>query len=135
MAAAIERRVNTGTISQIVGVVVDVEFSTDNLPAMYNALEVELDGKTLVLEVAQHLSESAVRAIALGSTDGLERGTEVRDTGAPISVPVGKKTLGRMFNVTGQPIDSKSDDFNEFAPIHKSPPPLIDQSGQVEILE
>ena len=117
------------------GVVVDVEFTTDNLPAIYNALEVELDGKMLVLEVAQHLSESSVRAIALGSTDGLERGTEVRDTGASISVPVGEKTLGRMFNVTGQPIDDKGGDFTQKSPIHKTPPPLMDQSGTVEVLE
>jgi F-type H+-transporting ATPase subunit beta len=105
------------------------------LPAIYNALEVKLNNQLLTLEVAQHLSESSVRAIALGSTDGLERGAEVKDTGAAISVPVGKKTLGRMFNVTGQPIDDKGGTFDEFAPIHKTPPPLIDQSGQVEILE
>ena len=124
-----------GKITQVVGVVVDIEFATDQLPAIYNALELELNGEKLTLEVAQHLSESAVRAIALGGTDGLERGTEVMDTGAAISVPVGKKTLGRMFNVTGQPIDSKGGDFTEFAPIHRTPPPLIDQSGQVEIME
>ena len=135
MATATKSKTKTGKVTQIVGVVVDVEFSVDQLPAIYNALKLELNGEELTLEVAQHLSESAVRAIALGGTDGLERGTEVTDTGAPISVPVGKKTLGRMFNVTGQPIDSKSGDFNEFAPIHKTPPPLIDQSGQVEILE
>ncbi len=124
-----------GKITQIVGVVVDVEFATDQLPAIYNALKVKLNDDELTLEVAQHLSESAVRAIALGSTDGLERGTDVTDTGAAISVPVGKKTLGRMFNVTGQPIDDKGGDFTETAPIHKTPPPLIDQSGQVEIME
>jgi F-type H+-transporting ATPase subunit beta len=135
MATATKNNTKTGKITQVVGVVVDVEFTTDQLPAIYNALKLELNGEELTLEVAQHLSESAVRAIALGGTDGLERGTEVTDTGAPISVPVGKKTLGRMFNVTGQPIDSKGSDFNEFAPIHKTPPPLIDQSGQVEILE
>jgi F-type H+/Na+-transporting ATPase subunit beta len=124
-----------GKITQIVGVVVDVEFTTDQLPAIYNALKLTLNGEDLTLEVAQHLSESSVRAIALGPTDGLERGTDVTDTGAPISVPVGKKTLGRMFNVTGQPIDGKGGDFDEVAPIHRAPPPLIDQSGQVEIME
>src|ERR1700722_19998676 len=92
----------TGKIIAIVGVVVDVEFSVDSLPAIYNALEVQLEGKRLVLEVAQHLSESSVRAISLGSTDGLERGAEVHDSGAPISVPVGEATLGRMFNVVGE---------------------------------
>jgi F-type H+-transporting ATPase subunit beta len=135
MAQAVKEKTKTGTISQIVGVVVDVEFSTDSLPAIYNALICELDGKTLTLEVAQHLSESSVRAISLGSTDGLERGTTVTDTGAAISVPVGEKTLGRMFNVTGQPIDGKAGEFSERAPIHRTPPPLIDQSGKVEILE
>jgi len=135
MATATKEKTKTGSITQIVGVVVDIEFTTDNLPAIYNALETQLDGKTLTLEVAQHLSESSVRAISLGSTDGLQRGAEVSDTGAAISVPVGEKTLGRMFNVTGQPIDGKAGEFKERAPIHRTPPPLIDQSGTVEILE
>ena len=126
---------NKGTITQVVGVVVDVQFSAETLPAIFNALEVQRDGEKLVLEVAQHLSESSVRAIALGGTDGLERGAEVIDTGAPISVPVGDATLGRMFNVTGHPIDDMGGDFKEKAPIHRTPPPLIDQSGKVEILE
>jgi F-type H+-transporting ATPase subunit beta len=125
----------TGTIIQIVGVVVDVEFPADRLPAIFNALQVELEGKKLVLEVAQHLSESSVRAIALGGTDGLQRGAAVTDTGAAISVPVGDATLGRMFNVVGEPIDAKGGNFTERAPIHKTPPPLVDQSGRVEILE
>lgn len=124
-----------GKISQIVGVVVDVEFQKDNLPAIYNALEAELDGKKLVFEVAQHLSESSVRAIALGSTDGLERGADIVDTGEAISVPIGDETLGRMFNVIGEPIDGKGGSFKSTAPIHRAPPPLVDQSGDVEILE
>ena len=134
MTATVEKTKH-GKVTAIVGVVVDVEFSTDNLPTIYNALEIELNGKKLVLEVAQHLSESSVRAISLGSTDGLERGAEVTDTGSAISVPIGDATLGRMFNVTGQPIDGQKDDFSERAPIHRAPPPLIDQSGTVEILE
>jgi F-type H+/Na+-transporting ATPase subunit beta len=125
----------TGKITQIVGVVIDVEFSTGNLPAIYNALTLELDGNVMTLEVAQHLSESSIRAIALSSTDGLERGATVTDTGAPISVPVGDATLGRMFNVTGQPIDGKENKFKESAPIHRAPPAFIDQSGSIEILE
>src|SRR5665213_2643822 len=133
--AATKTKTKTGKITQIVGVVVDVEFTTDSLPAIYNALKLQLDGKEVTLEVAQHLSESSVRAISLGSTDGLERGAEVTDTGAAISVPIGDATLGRMFNVTGQPIDGQKDDFSERAPIHRTPPPLIDQSGRVEILE
>lgn len=135
MAQATAQKTNTGKITRIVGVVVDVEFSTDNLPAIYNALTLEHDGATLTLEVAQHLSESSVRAVSLGSTDGLQRGAEVTDTGAPISVPVGDETLGRMFNVTGEPIDGKTGTFKNRAPIHRTPPPLIDQSGSVEILE
>ncbi len=132
---SIAKTQNTGTVVQVVGVVVDIEFSKGNLPKIYNALELELDGQKLTLEVAQHLSETSVRAIALGSTDGLQRGVETTDTGAPISVPVGEETLGRMFNVTGQPIDKKGGKFSQFAPIHKTPPPLIDQSGKVEVLE
>src|SRR5476649_221741 len=96
-----------GKITQVVGVVVDAEFDEGKLPAIYEALEVDHAGHNLVFEVAQHLSETTVRAIALASTDGLARGAEVRATGAPISVPVGDATLGRMFNVVGEPIDGK----------------------------
>ena len=124
-----------GKISQIVGVVVDVEFDSGNLPAIYDALEIEHHGKTLYFEVAQHLSETSVRAIALGSTDGLKRGQPVEATGAPISVPIGKETLGRMFNVTGQPIDEKPEVKGSRAPIHREPPTLEEQSGKIEILE
>jgi F-type H+-transporting ATPase subunit beta len=134
MATAVADKIK-GKISQIVGVVVDIDFPKDRLPAIYNALEVTLGDSTLVLEVAQHLSESSVRAVALGSTDGLERGAEVTDTGKAISVPIGEDTLGRMFNVTGQPIDGKENKFTTTAPIHRDPPPLIEQSGSVEILE
>ncbi len=132
---AVAEKTSKGKISQVVGVVVDVDFPVDQLPAIYNALKVEVDGKELVLEVAQHLSESAVRAVSLGSTDGMQRGAEVTDTGAPISVPVGEATLGRMFNVVGAPIDGKAGTFTKRAAIHRTPPPLIDQSGNVEILE
>ena len=125
----------TGSITQIVGVVVDIEFSTDSLPTIYNALQTELDGKILTLEVAQHLSESSVRAVSLGSTDGLKRGAIVTDTDSAITVPIGEKTLGRMFNVIGEPIDAKGGEFKERAPIHRTPPPLIDQSGSIEVLE
>jgi F-type H+-transporting ATPase subunit beta len=135
MAQAVAEKTKTGKVTQIVGVVVDVEFGTGNLPAIYTALTTELDGNTLTFEVAQHLSESSVRAVSLGSTDGLERGAEVVDTGSPISVPIGEETLGRMFNVTGQPIDGKEDNFKTRAPIHRAPPPLMDQSGSIEILE
>ncbi len=135
MATATKERTKTGKITQIVGVVIDIEFSTDSLPAIYNALKVQNGDHELTLEVAQHLSESSVRAISLGSTDGLKRGAEVTDTGKPISVPIGEETLGRMFSVTGQPIDGKGGDFKKRAPIHRAPPALIDQSGSVEMLE
>ena len=126
-----------GTIIQVVGVVVDAEFEAGSLPAIYDALEVQLDGHKLVLEVAQHLSETTVRAVALSSTDGLARGTEVAATGAPIRVPVGDGTLGRMFNVTGEPIDLKAMPTKDIklVPIHREPPTLAEQSGKVEILE
>jgi len=133
--ATITKEKIKGKISQIVGVVVDINFPIGHLPAIYNALKVQFGDKELVLEVAQHLSESSVRAVALGGTDGLERGTDVVDTGSAISVPIGEDTLGRMFNVIGQPIDGKADKFAERSPIHKNPPALTDQSGNVEILE
>ena len=124
-----------GTIIQIVGVVVDVEFD-GRLPAIYNALTVDIDGRPLVLEVAQHLSQRALRAIALGPTDGLTRGVAVADTGAPINVPVGDPTLGRMFNVLGEPIDGKPALQNvKTGSIHRDPPALTDQNPKVEILE
>jgi F-type H+-transporting ATPase subunit beta len=135
MAQTTAEKTKTGKVTQVVGVVVDIEFGTDNLPAIYNALTLELDGKTLTLEVAQHLSESSVRAVSLGGTDGLSRGVEVSDTGVAISVPVGDETLGRMFNVTGEPIDGKGGSFKRRAPIHRAPPALTDQSGSIEILE
>lgn len=135
MATATKEKVNTGTVTQIVGVVIDAQFSEGNVPAIYNALEAELNGKQIVFEVAQHLSESSVRAISLSSTDGLERGATIIDTGAPISVPIGKETSGRMFNVVGEPIDGKKGDFKARAPIHRNPPALSDQSGETEILE
>jgi len=123
-----------GKIIQIVGVVVDVEFP-GRLPAIYNALETKIGDKPLILEVSQHLSKNALRAIAMGPTDGLSRGTVVADTGAPISVPVGDVTLGRMFNVIGEPIDGLPAPKGNRSSIHAEPPTLEDQSGQTEIFE
>lgn len=125
-----------GNIIQIMGVVVDVEFSGDKLPAIYEALHIEHDKKTIVLEVAQHLDEHTVRTISLQSTDGLKRGQEVILTGAPISVPVGAETQGRMFNVVGEPIDGRviSDKVKK-ASIHREPPALSEQVNKTEILE
>lgn len=128
-------RTKQGIITQVVGVVIDVEFE-NHLPPIYNGLAIERDGKTLMLEVAQHLSRHSVRAISLGPTDGLARGVKVTDTGAPISVPVGDKTLGRMFNVVGQPIDGQPEIKDaQLGPIHNDPPTLTDQSGKIEIFE
>ncbi len=126
----------TGTIIQVIGVVVDVEFAAGQLPAIYDALTIAWGGGTIYLEVAQHLSESTVRAVSLSSTDGLHRGDPVVATGAPIAVPVGEPTLGRMFNVVGEPIDGQPAPANASrAPIHRAPPALTDQSAKVELLE
>jgi F-type H+-transporting ATPase subunit beta len=124
-----------GHIIQVVGVVVDVEFNDKNLPAMYDALQLKHGDKTIVLEVAQHLDEHTVRTIAMSSTDGIKRGGEVIATGAPISVPVGSDTQGRMFNVTGDPIDGKPAPKGKRASIHREPPALSEQSNKTEILE
>lgn len=133
MSTAVKNR--TGIISQIVGVVVDVEFDKGSMPAIYDALSVQLHDKELLFEVASHLSETSVRAVALGSTDGLKRGDEAVATGAPIQVPIGDATMGRMFNVVGLPIDGKGGKFTKLASIHRDPPTLEEQSSKTEILE
>ncbi|MBL8159671.1 F0F1 ATP synthase subunit beta [Candidatus Saccharibacteria bacterium] len=131
-----EVKTKQGAIIQVVGVVVDVEFERGHLPAIYDALHIERKDGTVVLEVAQHLSENSVRAIALSSTDGLKRGEKVAATGAPISVPVGADTQGRMFNVVGEPIDGKPVPKGiKVSPIHKAPPALTEQSNKAEVLE
>jgi F-type H+-transporting ATPase subunit beta len=125
----------TGTVVQIVGVVVDVEFD-GKLPPIYNALGLKVGEGIMILEVASHLDRRTVRAIALGPTDGLKRGHKVVDTGAPISVPVGEKTLGRMFNVIGEPIDGKDAPKGvDLGPIHRAAPTLEEQSGKIELFE
>ena len=113
-----------GKVIQVMGPSVDVEFEAGHLPQMLNALEVEMTGRLLVLEVAQHIGDNIVRAIALASTDGLVRGMKVKDTGAPISVPVGEQTLGRIFNLLGQPIDELGNvkDPEKKHSIHHAPP-------------
>ncbi len=127
---------DTGKIIQVVGVVVDVEFPDGTkLPAIYDALTTQRGDDMLTLEVAQHLSEHSVRAIAMSGTDGLQRGAEVVNTGAPIQVPVGAATQGRMFNVTGDAIDGKPDPKGKKAPIHRQPPALSEQSNKTEVLE
>lgn len=125
-----------GTITQVVGVVADVEFESGSLPAIYDALEItRKDKATVVFEVAQHLDERTVRAIAMSSTDGLKRGDAVEATGAPISVPVGDQTQGRMFDVVGNPIDGKGEVTGKRASIHRDTPTLAEQSNKTEILE
>ena len=124
-----------GKITQIISAVVDVQFEDGNLPEILNAIECDNNGKKLVLEVAQHLGENTVRTIAMDSTDGLVRGLEVRDTGAQITVPVGRETLGRIMNVIGEPIDERGDvKSKETAPIHATAPAFAEQSTAEEIL-
>ncbi|EIW65860.1 ATP synthase subunit beta, mitochondrial [Tremella mesenterica] len=133
----------TGSIKTVIGAVVDVHFDTDDLPPILNALEVQfaegqstVSGGRLVLEVAQHLGENTVRTIAMDGTDGLVRGQKVVDTGAPIKIPVGPATLGRIMNVIGQPIDQRGEIKGvKLAPIHAEAPEFVDQSTQAEILE
>lgn len=139
-----------GKIVQVIGPVVDVEFSEGKLPAIYHAIKTQNnEKKEVVLEVARHLGSNRVRAVALSSTDGLVRGSDVENTEAPISVPVGKEVLGRLFNVLGQPIDvldeleqypsseakRSREDFKIYWPIHRHAPPFVDQSTKTEVFE
>jgi len=125
----------TGTIKKIIGPVVDVEFE-GGVPDIYSALEVKNGDKTLVLETEQHVGGNTVRAVAMDSTDGLARGMEVTNTGAPISVPVGKETLGRIFNVLGEAIDDGAEvKTKTLSPIHRKAPEYVSQATKVEILE
>ena len=126
----------TGTIIQVIGTVVDVEFPSEQMPGIYNALETEINGEPLILEVEQHVGNNWVRCLAMGPTDGLARGVTVTDTGLPISVPVGEPTLGRLFNCLGQPLDKQGDiDKAEKWPIHREAPKFADQATTVEVLE
>ena len=126
---------NTGTISQVLGAVVDVRFDGD-LPRILSALECDNAGNRLVLEVAQHLGENTVRTVAMDTTDGLVRGMNVADTGGPIEMPVGPETLGRILNVIGEPIDDRGPvDAARKLPIHREAPAFTDQSTDTEVLE
>jgi F-type H+/Na+-transporting ATPase subunit beta len=126
---------SVGKITQVIGPVVDVAFE-EALPSLYNALEVKNGDETLILEVQQHMGAHMVRTIALGPTDGLQRNIDAIDTGAPISVPVGKETLGRMFNVFGAPIDGKGVvEVKKKYPIHRQAPAFKDQSTKIEVFE
>ena len=125
---------NKGKISQVIGAVVDVKFE-DNIPPILGALECKVGDKTITLEVAQHLGESSVRTIAMDSTDGMTRGDEVADTGNQIQVPVGPKTLGRIMNVIGDPVDERGPiEASEKWSIHRDAPDFVDQSTETEVL-
>ncbi|MAR34219.1 MAG: F0F1 ATP synthase subunit beta [Chloroflexi bacterium] len=126
-----------GKVVQVIGTVVDVEFPADDLPEIYSAIEVQNEGEKLVLEVEQHVGNNWARCLALGATEGLPRGAEVVDTGAPVSVPVGEASLGRLMNVLGDPIDGGQpvDSKAERWPIHRKPPSFEEQSGTTEVLE
>ncbi len=131
---------NTGKILQIIGPVVDVQFTAETIPPIYQALTIQYEAAgekvDLTLEVQQHLGEGAVRAVAMSSTEGLKRGMEIVDSGAPISVPVGEGVLGRIFNVTGDPVDQRGEvKFDKKYPIHRPAPPLIEQDTKATILE
>ena len=127
---------NTGRVAQVIGPVLDIRFDSGDLPNLLNAIEIEYEGRVITAEVAQHVGDNVVRCIAMNSTDGLRRGLEAVDTGAPISVPVGEKCLGRMFNLLGDPIDgfAAPEGAPEW-PIHRPAPAYDEQEGTTEILE
>ena len=125
-----------GKVTQVIGTVVDVEFTSGEMPAIYNSIEATIGDEKLVLEVEQHIGNNWVRCLALGSTDGLKRGVEFEDTGKPISVPVGDPTLGRLFNVLGEAIDNLEEvESEERWPIHRKPPGFDEQATGIEMLE
>jgi F-type H+/Na+-transporting ATPase subunit beta len=131
---------NVGHVTQIIGSTFDVEFPEESLPAIYNAVKVQSDYKGVHLdltgEVQQHLGGGRVRCVALGNTDGMVRGQECIDTGSPVKVPVGKATLGRVFNLVGEPVDGRGPvQADEYWPIHRDPPPLTDLSTKTELFE
>jgi F-type H+-transporting ATPase subunit beta len=125
-----------GRVAQVIGTVVDIEFPPEKLPQLHNAIEIPRNGDKIILEVQQHVGNNWVRCLALCPTDGLERGSEAIDTGAPISVPVGRATLGRLFNAMGEPLDNLGPvEAKEHWPIHRSPPPLQEQETTTQMLE
>ncbi|MBE5775548.1 MAG: F0F1 ATP synthase subunit beta, partial [Clostridiales bacterium] len=127
---------NIGTVVQVIGPVLDVRFQDGELPNLLSAIEIHHDGRKVVAEVAQHIGDNVVRCIAMSSTDGLRRGIEAIDTGAPIAVPVGEGCLGRIFNLLGDPVDNKpTPECEERWPIHRPAPAYDEQEGTTEILE
>ncbi|MBR7178176.1 MAG: F0F1 ATP synthase subunit beta, partial [Oscillospiraceae bacterium] len=127
---------NIGTVTQVIGPVLDIRFADNHLPALLNAIEVPMGDKTVIAEVAQHIGDNVVRCVAMGATDGLQRGAEAIDTGAAISVPVGEDCLGRVFNLLGDPIDGgEKVNAAERWPIHRPAPAYDEQKPATEILE
>ena len=127
---------NKGKIHQIIGPVIDIKFNEDEMPELLNAVNIEFEGRTIVSEVAQHMGDDVARCVALSSTDGLRRGMEAIDTGAPITISVGKEVLGRMFNVLGEPIDDKPAIVTEMrSPIHRNAPVFEEQDTSTQIFE
>ena len=127
---------NIGKVVQIIGAVVDIRFEKDCLPKLLNAIEIQLNGQKLVCEVAQHIGDDVVRCIAMSSTDGLVRGADAVDTGSPITVPVGRGTLGRIFNMLGEPVDNKPEpEYEERWAIHREAPSYEEQTASNEVLE
>ena len=125
-----------GKVAQVIGTVVDIEFPPDELPALYNAIEIPVNGGKIVLEAQEHVGNNWVRCLALAPTDGLTRGNEAIDTGVALSVPVGRATLGRLFNVIGEPIDNLGPvDATEYLPIHRPPPSFQEQETTTQTLE
>ena len=133
----LEINTNTGSVTQIIGPVLDIEFADGNLPKIYNAIDVKTEsGDIVVCEVQQLLGDNKVRAVSMSSTDGMKRGVEAVDTGAPISVPVGAPTLGRIFNVLGQPVDEMGPvDSSETLPIHRNAPAFTDLETKPAVFE
>ena len=129
-------RTSLGKVVAVKGAVVDVEFAPQELPEIYDAVEISQNGKKLVLEVQQQIGENTVRCVAMDSTDGLARGVEAVSTGAPITVPVGPATLGRIFNVLGEPVDNRGPvQATTRYPIHRPAPPFDEQSTRAEVFE
>jgi len=124
-----------GTVVQVIGTVVDVEFPPDNLPSIYNAIEIDKNGTRVVAEVQQHLGNNWVRALTMSDTDGLRRGAVAIDTGQPIAVPVGPNTLGRLFDVLGTPLDNLGPVTGDRMPIHRQPPSFEEQETEPQVLE
>ena len=127
---------NIGKVIQIIGPVLDIRFENGKLPNILNAIEIYHEGRKIVCEVAQQLGDDVVRCVAMSSTDGMSRGEEAVDTGSGITVPVGKGTLGRIFNLLGEPVDNGPEpEYAERWSIHRDPPPFSEQDGSTEILE